>query len=151
MMDRPEVTLSGGRDMKNLPIATGARGNNDNNSNAYISKALSPSMSDLHEAQSAVVVVAFPPVRGFRENVRQFVPRLRFFFFFKWRLACAHYSVGQDQSTVAQRAETTVTECSLTSCVSKRSTCSVKTKQTKQPAASRKSRGWAGEGARSKY
>ena len=33
-----------------------------------------------------------------------------FFFFFWWRLACAHWfrSLGQDQSTVAQRAETTV-------------------------------------------
>ena len=59
----------------------------------------------------------FPRVRGFWENVRQFVPRQRFFFF-KWRLARANiHSLGQDQSTVAQRAETTVTECSLTSCV----------------------------------
>ena len=41
------------------------------------------------------------------------------FFFLKWRLARAHlfHSLGQDQSTVAQRAETTVAECSLTSCV----------------------------------
>ena len=33
-----------------------------------------------------------------------------------WRLARAHefHSLGQDQSTVAQRAETTVTECFLT-------------------------------------
>ena len=44
---------------------------------------------------------------------------LFFFFFLKWRLACAHlfHSLGQDQSTVAQRAETTVTEHSLISCV----------------------------------
>ena len=35
------------------------------------------------------------------------------FLFFKWRLARAH-SLGQDQSTVAQTAEKTVTECSLT-------------------------------------
>ena len=37
-------------------------------------------------------------------------------FFLKWRLAHANkfHSLGQDQSTVAQRAETTVTECSLT-------------------------------------
>ena len=37
----------------------------------------------------------------------------------KWRLVRAHYlhTLGQDQSTVAQRAETTVAECSLTSCV----------------------------------
>ena len=40
-------------------------------------------------------------------------------FFLKWRLACPHLfnSLRQDQSTVVQRAETTVTECSLTSCV----------------------------------
>ena len=44
-------------------------------------------------------------------------PACTFFFFLKWRLAHAHqfHSLGQDQSTVAQRAETTVTECSLTS------------------------------------
>ena len=29
-----------------------------------------------------VVVVAFPCVRGFVENARHFIPRLRFFFFF---------------------------------------------------------------------
>ena len=35
-----------------------------------------------------------------------------FLFFLKWRLACTHlfHSLGQDQSTVAQRAELTVTE-----------------------------------------
>ena len=40
-------------------------------------------------------------------------------FFLKWRLTRAHYfhSLGQDQSTVAQQAETTVTECSPPSCV----------------------------------
>ena len=61
----------------------------------------------------------FPRVRVFFENVWQFIPRLRFFpSFLKWRLAYGYYfhSLGQDQSTVAQRAETTVTECSLTSC-----------------------------------
>ena len=44
---------------------------------------------------------------------------LFFFFFNKWRLDRAHlfHFLGQDQSTVAQRAETTVTECSLTSYV----------------------------------
>ena len=49
-------------------------------------------------------------------------PRLCFFFFFKWRLDRAHYvnSLGQDQPTVAQRAETTVVECPLTSCMSAR-------------------------------
>ena len=37
-----------------------------------------------------------------------------FFFFLNWRLAREH-SLGQDQSTVAHRAETTVAECFLTS------------------------------------
>ena len=60
----------------------------------------------------------FPRMRGFWENVRQFISHLNFFFF-KWRLARVHYfhSFDQDQSTVARRAETTVTECSLTVCV----------------------------------
>ena len=37
------------------------------------------------------------------------------FFFLKWRLARANlfYSLGQDQSTVVQRAVTTVTECPI--------------------------------------
>ena len=45
------------------------------------------------------------------------------FFFLKWRLARALYfhALGQDQSTVAQLAETTVAECSLTSCMWARS------------------------------
>ena len=40
-------------------------------------------------------------------------PALFFFFFWKWRLARTHYlhSLGQDQSTVAQRAETTEVLC----------------------------------------
>ena len=40
-------------------------------------------------------------------------------FFLKWRLARVHWfhSLGQDQSTVAQRVETTVAECALTSYV----------------------------------
>ena len=54
-----------------------------------------------------------------RENVQPFITRPRFIsiFFFYWRLARAHlsHSLGQDQSTVAQRAETTVAECSVTS------------------------------------
>ena len=48
------------------------------------------------------------------------MPRLRFFFFFGGgRLTRAHWfhSLGQDPSTVAQRAEMTVAECSLASCV----------------------------------
>ena len=37
----------------------------------------------------------------------------------KWRLTRTHefHSLGQDQPTVAQPAETTVAECSLTCCV----------------------------------
>ena len=52
-----------------------------------------------------VVVVAFP------SHAR--------IFFLKWRLARAHkfHSLSQDQSTVAQRAEKTVTECSMKSSV----------------------------------
>ena len=65
----------------------------------------------------------FPRLRGFWQNVRPFISCLRFllllFFFLKWRLARAHQfqSLCHDQSRVAQRAETTVAECSLTSCV----------------------------------
>ena len=50
-------------------------------------------------------------------------PVSAFWFFFvlflKWRLAHAHlfHSLCQNQSTVAQRAETAVAECSLASCV----------------------------------
>ena len=38
----------------------------------------------------------------------------------EWRVGRAHqfHSLGQDQSTVAQRTETIVAECSLTSCLS---------------------------------
>ena len=38
---------------------------------------------------------------------------------FKWRSARTHqfHFLGQDQSTVAQQAETTVAECSLMSCM----------------------------------
>ena len=38
------------------------------------------------------------------------------FFFLRWRLAhdaCQFHSLGQDQSTVAQRAEVSVDKCSL--------------------------------------
>ena len=42
-----------------------------------------------------------------------------FFFFLAWRSTHAHqfHSLGQDQSTVAKRAETTAAEHSLVSCV----------------------------------
>ena len=54
----------------------------------------------------------FPCLRGFWENFRPLIPRPRFFlFFFKFHSLC------QDHSTVAQRAETTVAERPLTSCV----------------------------------
>ena len=48
-----------------------------------------------------------------------FDSRLRFFFFFKWRLVRAHefQSLYQDQSTVALRAEMTAAEYSLTTYV----------------------------------
>ena len=68
-----------------------------------------------------VCVALFSRFRGFEENVRPFISRLSFFFFFfgveiSSRSNIFH-SLCQDQSTVAQRAETTVAECSLTSCV----------------------------------
>ena len=46
-------------------------------------------------------------------------PAFAFFFFLQWRMDRAHkfHSLCLDQSTVAQRAETTVAECSLTNCV----------------------------------
>ena len=59
-------------------------------------------------------------LQGFWENVRPFISRLRFFcLFFKWRLVRAHlfHSLGKDQSTLAQRTEPTVAECTLRSCV----------------------------------
>ena len=69
-----------------------------------------------------VVVVwwLFPHLRGFGEMFNHLFPTCASFlsfFFPKWRLAHVHYfhSLCQDQSTVAQRAETTVAECFLTS------------------------------------
>ena len=63
---------------------------------------------------------SFLACQDFWENVRPLCASTAFFFsfLFKWRLARAHYyihSLCRDQSTVAQRAETTVTDCSLTS------------------------------------
>ena len=51
------------------------------------------------------------------ENIRPFIPLLRFLCV--WRLACAllFQSLGQDQSTGAHQAETIVAECSLMSCM----------------------------------
>ena len=65
----------------------------------------------------------FSHLQGFWGKVWQFIPHLHFFLFFlffsmKWRLAHAHqfHFLGQDQSTVALRAETTVAESSLWAC-----------------------------------
>ena len=65
------------------------------------------------------LVVLFPCVREFWENVRQFIPCLRFLIFFKVEISLCTLIplLCQDQSTVAQWAETTVTKCSLMSCV----------------------------------
>ena len=73
-----------------------------------------------HKMDKWVVVVAFfPSLRRFWENDRPFILRLRFFFFFEVQISsrALFHSLCQDQSTEAQRAETTVVECSLTSCV----------------------------------
>ena len=61
-----------------------------------------------------VMVVAFSSLaRIFGRMFDHSFPACVFFFFFlKWR-----HSLGQDQSTVAERAETTVAECFLTNCV----------------------------------
>ena len=73
----------------------------------------SPTMSNLWQL--------FPQVRGFWKNVWQLNPCLRFFFFF-WaqinlRTLIPLFRPGQDQSSVAQHTETTVTHCSLTTCM----------------------------------
>ena len=61
----------------------------------------------------------FLACKDFWETVRKFIPRLRFCFFFKAEIRSRILIplLGQDQFTVARRAETTVAECSLTSCV----------------------------------
>ena len=63
----------------------------------------------------------FPRVQGFWGECSTIhsPPALFFFCFLKWRLArtLLFHSLGQDQSTVAKQAETTVTECFLTSFV----------------------------------
>ena len=55
----------------------------------------------------------FSLARTLGEGCRQFIPRLRFFFFFsslEWRSARAYqfHFLGLDQSTVAQQNETTL-------------------------------------------
>ena len=64
-----------------------------------------------------MVVVAF--FHACKDSGRMFnhlFPPALFFFFLKRKLACAHqfHLLCHDQSTVAQRAEMTVAECSLT-------------------------------------
>ena len=66
----------------------------------------------------------FPRLRGFWENVRPFISRLCFVFVFVFVFemeirsrALIPLFLCQDESTVAQRAETAVAECSLTSSV----------------------------------
>ena len=60
----------------------------------------------------------FPRLREFGENVWPFILRLCSTHPPpKCKLAQMFHSLCQDESTVAQRAETTVAECSLTSCV----------------------------------
>ena len=51
------------------------------------------------------------------ENVRPFIPRLLSFFKVEISSRTLIHSLCQDQSTVAQRAKTTVAKCFLTSCV----------------------------------
>ena len=64
------------------------------------------------------VIVAFSsPARILGECSTLSFPACAFFFFFFPFRAHYFHSLGQDQSTAAQRAETTVTECPLTSCV----------------------------------
>ena len=60
-----------------------------------------------------------PRLTEFLENVRPFIPLLHFFSFFFNVEIISHTRralLCQDQSAVAQRAERTVAECSLTSC-----------------------------------
>ena len=68
------------------------------------------------------VVVFFPSLERILGECTTIhsLPMLFLLFFFRWRLTCtcSFHSIGQNQSTVAQRAEMTVAKCSLTSCVS---------------------------------
>ena len=62
-----------------------------------------------------IVVLAFSSLaKDFGRTVDRLFPACAFFFFFlKWRLARAHvfHSLYQNQSTMAQRAEMTLTSC----------------------------------------
>ena len=57
----------------------------------------------------------FPRLWDFGRNVRPFIPCQCFFCKVELSSRTLVHSLGQDQSTLAQRAETTVAECSLTS------------------------------------
>ena len=64
----------------------------------------------------------FARLREFWENVGPLIPHLRFILFIyllKMKISSRtlFHSLGQDQSTVAQRAKTTVAEYSLTNYV----------------------------------
>ena len=79
-------------------------------------------LSDLKTKQCMVSAFSLLERRTPGERSTTHSPPAFFFFFLffpNWRSARAHYfhSLCQDQSTVAQRAEMTVTECSLMSCV----------------------------------
>ena len=66
-----------------------------------------------------VVVAVSQACKEFGEKFDNSFPASTFFVVLKWKSACAyqfHFS-GQNQSTVAQRAETIVAKCSLKSCV----------------------------------
>ena len=73
----------------------------------------------VHRPKGHIFVWLFPHVVGFQEKVQWIFPHLWFpFLFLKWRSAHAHkfYYLRQDQSTVAQQAETTVEEHIPMSC-----------------------------------
>ena len=101
-----------------------AKGTSRHRAKVWASKVLPETGQVMHRNQHAGMLFKwwlFPRLQGFGENVRPFIPRLHFFssFFLRWRLVHAYqfHSLCQDKSTVAQRAEMTVAECSLTSCM----------------------------------
>ena len=112
---------------------TVVKNNNDNNDNNILCKkpregppclAHKPNHSNrvknwwIPNKTFNIVWWLFPHMRGFWGDCSIYFPPA-LFFFLKCRLACTNkfHSLGHDQSTVAQQAETTVTECSLMSCV----------------------------------
>ena len=65
-------------------------------------------------------MVAFSSLAGvLGECSTSHSPQALFFTYKKMEISIAHYfhSLGQDQSTEAERAEATVAQCSRTSCV----------------------------------